>query len=208
MRGQRWEEVTELICQLADRAAKHDTDGIDICFFNSKHVLKNATDTSKIRSLFEHIRPKGLSLMGYRLENLLLYYLDALEKAKTANDNGDPSLMEQIKPVNYIVITDGFPTDAPEDVIVAAARRLNAGQFSLMQVGIQIVQVGDNPDATEFLRRLDDDLPREYGCRDIVDTTPYTPGEPLNEKALLKILVGAINGRVDRIQNVDLHDGP
>ncbi|THH28419.1 hypothetical protein EUX98_g5769 [Antrodiella citrinella] len=163
----------------------------------------NTQNTSQIRRLFESLRPKGLSLMGYRLESLLLYYLGVLEKAKAASDNGDPEPMRSIKPVNYIVITDGFPTDAPEDVIVAAARRLTAGGFSLMQVGIQIVQLGDNPDATEFLRRLDDDLPTEYGCRDIVDTTPYN-GQELNEKRLLKILIGAVNGRIDRIQNSEL----
>jgi hypothetical protein len=49
--------------------------------------------------------------------------------------------MQQIKPVNFVVITDGAPTDDPETVIMTAARRLDQGRFPISQVGIQFVQV-------------------------------------------------------------------
>lgn len=54
---------------------------------------------------------------------------------------GDNSLFQQIKPVNFLVITDGAPSDDPETVIVAAARRLDAGNYPMSQVGIQFIQV-------------------------------------------------------------------
>lgn len=68
---------------------------------------------------------------------------------------------------------------------------------SLSQLGIQFVQIGNNPEATEFLNELDDDLSRVHGVRDIVDTTPYNGGN-LSAELIVKILLGGINRRVDR----------
>jgi hypothetical protein len=71
----------------------------------------------------------------------LLNYLSGLEHAKEMAEAGDNSLFQQIKPVNFLVITDGAPSDDPETVIVAAARRLDAGNYPMSQVGIQFIQV-------------------------------------------------------------------
>lgn len=65
------------------------------------------------------------------------------------------------------------------------------------KLGIQFVQIGNNPKATEFLTELDDDLSRTHGVRDIVDTTPYTGGV-LTAELMIKMLLGGINRRVDR----------
>ena len=64
----------------------------------------------------------------------------------------------------------------------------------MRQVGIQFVQVGDDPDATAYLQSLDNDL---KGVRDIVDTTPYLGGE-LTVDMIIKIVIGGINRRVDK----------
>lgn len=64
----------------------------------------------------------------------------------------------------------GAATDDPESVIVQAARRLDRGYFPLSQVGIQFVQVGNDEDATEALRKLDDDLAGKYNIRVSVRT--------------------------------------
>lgn len=50
--------------------------------------------------------------MGTRLEALMLYYLDMLEKAKAESqrEGGDPYALKAVKYVNYIVITDGAPS--------------------------------------------------------------------------------------------------
>jgi hypothetical protein len=45
--------------------------------------------------------------MGGRLEQLFLTYLQEIEAAKATQD---PAILEAIKPVNYIVITDGEPS--------------------------------------------------------------------------------------------------
>ena len=119
---------------LAEIAAKYDADGIDVCFLNSKHVGNNMKvgtvracfaplqltmpydrnqDPELVRRLFDTVRPEGPTPIGEKLESLLLYYMDSLEKAKARADEGDHSLMRAIKPVNYIVITDGAPSKLP-----------------------------------------------------------------------------------------------
>ena len=60
--------------------------------------------------------------------------------------------------VQYIIITDGVPTDDPESVIVACARRLDQRNFPLAQIGIQFIQVGNDAEATEALEDC------EYAC--------------------------------------------
>jgi len=197
MEGARWQEARDALAALADIASKYDADGIDVCFLNNKHVGTNMKDSELVRRLFDHVRPSGITPIGEKLEVLLLYYLDTLEHAKSRYDAGDEKAMKAVKPVNYIIITDGAPTDDPEAVIVAAARRLDAHNFPLTQVGIQFVQIGDNPEATAFLNELDNGLSQTYGIRDIVDTTPYTGGQ-LNAEMIIKILLGGVNKRVDR----------
>lgn len=102
---------------------------------------------------------KGITPTGAKLEELLLEYLLRLEQ--TLFDPAAPA----VKPVNFIVITDGAPTDDPESVIITAARRLDNNNFPLSQVGIQFVQIGSDPEATEALRALDDELSGKHNIR-------------------------------------------
>ena len=64
-------------------------------------------------------------------------------------------------------------------------------------MGIQFVQLGSDPQATEALREMDDELANRHNIRDMVDTTLYT-GQRLTTDLLGKILLGGINRRVDR----------
>ncbi|KAL4267402.1 VWFA domain-containing protein [Pleurotus pulmonarius] len=193
MSGPLWKEASNALAALAQTAGDYDTDGIDVHFLNDERVgrgLKNARDVNR---LFNSVRPGGISLIGEKLEELLLQYLDMIEAAK---DSGDPATLKAIKPTNFIVITDGVPTDDPESVIVNAAKRLDARGFPLSQLGIQFVQIGQSPKATEFLQELDNGLAATHGIRDIVDTTPFIGGD-LTSEVLTKILLGGINRRVD-----------
>jgi uncharacterized protein YegL len=196
MRGALWNEARDALASLADIAGKYDADGIDVHFLNTTHFMSNVHQSSTIKRLFDRVQPRGFTPIGAKLEELLLDYLASLETAKERKLAGDNNVMKAIKPVNYIILTDGAPTDDPEDVIIAAARRLDRGNFSLTQVGIQFVQIGDSKKATNFLRELDDGLSANHNVRDIVDTTPYIGR--LNAEILTKILVGGINRRVDR----------
>jgi hypothetical protein len=54
--------------------------------------------------------PKGATPMGEKLEELLLEYLFVLDKARDLHDAGDSTALKSVKPINYIVITDGSPS--------------------------------------------------------------------------------------------------
>ena len=70
---------------------------------------------------------------------------------------------------DVIIITDGADDDeeATEDLLVGIAKRLDDMTAPRSQIGIQFLQVGDDPKAAEFLKKLDDDLKNEYGIRDV-----------------------------------------
>ncbi|KAF9226915.1 hypothetical protein BS17DRAFT_776332 [Gyrodon lividus] len=193
----RWQQACEALCGLAQIAASYDRDGIDIHFLNDRRQAIGVKDSEGVRQLFKRVKPQGWTPIGYKLDLLVGDYIGKLEKASRRQNKGDPLALKQIKPINFIVITDGAPTDEPLDSIVALARRLDRGNYPLGQVGLQFVQIGDDKKATEFLRELDDDLSGSHGVRDIVDTTPYL-GIDLTAEMLVKILLGGINRRVDR----------
>jgi gamma-glutamylcysteine synthetase len=57
------------------------------------------------------------------------------------------------------------PADDPRQVIVEYARHLDRRNVALRQLGIQFVQIGNDPDATEALKELDDNLGPMHGVR-------------------------------------------
>lgn len=59
---------------------------------------------------FDSVVPQGISLIAEKLEELLNDYLSTLEAAKDAKERGSLHAMEGIKPVNFIIITDGVPS--------------------------------------------------------------------------------------------------
>ncbi|TFK35698.1 hypothetical protein BDQ12DRAFT_687818 [Crucibulum laeve] len=225
MQGDGWKQAEYALAKIAPLAAKYDDDGIEIQFLNSKKVVKNVKSVAEITALFKDVRPSGRTPIGTRLEVLLGDYLERLTTwenwktqqtthetvQKTASEKspsifrkfrGMKSILDQpikpVKPVNYVFITDGGPTDEPrnraENAIVSTAERLNEIDASISQMGIQFVQVLNDPSATNFLKNLDDNLKNKYGIRDIVDTTTSEIGKVLD---LEKVLLGAINRRVD-----------
>lgn len=205
----RWPDTASAIGSISAIATQYDTDGIDIHFLNSpeKDVL-GVHSRDEVTAIFNAAYPRtgGSTPLGARLDSILRTYLDryALAREEAAH-KPDPAryLASAIKPLNVVVITDGDATDDPESVIVSVARELDRLNAPLAQVGIQMFQVGNDPEASEFLRGLDDDLVHVYGIRDIVDTTPYTgSGERhFTGDEILKVLVGGINRRIDRREN-------
>ncbi|KAI0751078.1 hypothetical protein C8Q80DRAFT_1307944 [Daedaleopsis nitida] len=188
MAGSRWKEARSALGMLASLAAEYDADGIDIFFLNDDKEGRDIKSAEAVFRLFDSVTPSGRTPIGMKLHEVLSPYLDSLDRAAKKPRNQRP------KPVNYLIVTDGVPTDDPESVIIAAAKRLDAGNHYISQVGIQFVQIGNDSIATRYLDKLDSQL---EGVRDIVDTTPYL-GEELTHQMLLKILVGGINRRIDR----------
>ncbi|KAK0467794.1 uncharacterized protein EV420DRAFT_1616619 [Desarmillaria tabescens] len=188
MYGPSWTEATEALSALANMAGRYDDDGIDIYFLNSPQSGRNIKTDEEVRTLLSSVRPKGVTPIGGRLDDLLGDYLHLLE-SKTYEE------LKQIKHRNYIVITDGQATDDPATVIASVAQRLDRGYFPQTQVGIQFIQIGNSSKSARYLRELDDDLRNQYGIRDMVDTTEHH-GQ-LTGEYLIKALIGGINRRVD-----------
>lgn len=61
---------------------------------------------------FDSVEPNGTSLLARRLEELLNDYISELEQAQREILRGDLNALRRIKPVNYIIITDGVPSES------------------------------------------------------------------------------------------------
>ena len=141
--------------------------------------------------IFASVHPRGGTPTGTRLNAILKPYLSRVESKGS----------DAVKPLNIIVITDGQPSDDVESVIINAAKKLDKWDAPPWQVGIQFFQVGEERGAAEALRELDDGLAEMGGgIRDIVDTVPWTgqSGTGLNGEGILKVVLGAVNKRLDR----------
>ena len=167
MAGRSWRETASALETITPICVAHDADGIDIYFLNAKDSphFHNVTSAAIVREIFSSVRPQGGTPTGQRLNQILAPYL---RRCKANLDN--------TKPLNIIVITDGEPSDDVESVIIAAAKKLDRLDAPAWQVGIQFFQVGREPGAREHLKQLDDELGQLAGdeeLRDIVDTVPF-----------------------------------
>ena len=196
MAGRSWRETKEALAAITPICTAHDADGIDIYFLNHRSSAggslggyNNITTTGAVDEIFHMVRPIGGTPTGTRLNHIMKPYLDRVE-AQWRSASANPSLtIEPVKPLNIIVITDGVPSDDVESVIIRAAKRLDQYNADAWQVGIQFFQVGNEPDAAEDLRELDDGLASQEGVRDMVDTVPWTgeQGTGLNANGILKV---------------------
>ncbi|EEB90176.1 hypothetical protein MPER_11656, partial [Moniliophthora perniciosa FA553] len=188
-------QAEEALYALAPLAAKYDEDGVDLYFLNNK----------KVQEIFSGVSRSSGTPLGRKLRELLSSYVTRYEKDKT------------IKPVMFLFITDGAPTDPePENqtktVILDFARKLDALNARLTQVGIQFLQVGDDENARRFLTSLDDNLKKEHDVRvnhpfkldESYQLTPRVrtwwilpPQRKVYALDVVKALLGAINRRVD-----------
>lgn len=194
--GTRWSQTAVALQTIVPIITAHDADGLDLYFLNkpaSPHH-KNITSPSTVTQIFSSVTPHGGTPTGQRLNSLLKPYLSTYASAP---DSAKP------KPLNLICITDGCPSDDVESVLIAVAKKLDALDAPAWQVGIQFFQVGDDRDARLHLEMLDDELAAlagPGGCRDIVDTVPFgaANGEGLTGEGILKVVLGAVNRRLDR----------
>jgi uncharacterized protein YegL len=198
MAGRSWRETAKALATITPIVTEYDADGIEIFFLNSKNEHRNVKMAAEVYEIFTMVQPSGGTPTGRRLRSIMKPYLEKLER------DGE----DKTKPLNIIVITDGVPTDDVEQVIIWAAKKLDKLDAPSSQLGIQMLQVGREPEARRHLKQLDDEISKIAGenIRDIVDTVPFSGSadEELTADGILKVVLGSVVRRLDR-NSTEIH---
>ncbi|EKM59504.1 uncharacterized protein PHACADRAFT_25617 [Phanerochaete carnosa HHB-10118-sp] len=197
-----WQEARIALVNLAVKAAEYDDDGIDIHFLNSSRVgrnLKVLFETREaVQNVFKGINTRPGTPIGARLDTVIREYMKEYASWRKPSFLDKMRRKKTLKKLNILVITDGYPTDEPKQVISDLVREMDKLEMEYNRVGVQFVQIGNSHDAKKYLEELDGDKQQHAALRDIVDTTQYIAG-PLdaNPETMVKILLGGIHRRID-----------
>jgi hypothetical protein len=160
---EHWDEATYLLETLVLKAHGQDPDGPDLTFVNDKMTLSKEKDWMAFRRAMQKARPNKDDLVHTNIRTgLEPIFHDYLNTVKRAADK------PKVNALTVIVLTDGLwdgMTDKNEivpKIIVQFYKELDKkmdGMRKDRQVSIQFIQLGDDEEARERLRRLDDDMP-------------------------------------------------
>ncbi|MBW0552084.1 hypothetical protein O181_091799 [Austropuccinia psidii MF-1] len=186
-----WDETRDALIGVVQKAVQYDSDGIDLFFFNDHRYVSNCNSSDQVKQIFSQVLPRRSTPTLNSIKKVLDPYLNRLHQAKLQNN------LHSIKPLNLVILTDGAPDRGqdPEPLIVEKARWLDTNRLPLNQVGLSFVQIGNDREASQHLKRLDDDLKTKYKIRDYVDCTPYQ--NCITSDFILKALIGGINRKID-----------
>lgn len=166
----RWDVTKEALCHIAEIAAKHDSNGIDVAFLKDLDSNKpNITSGKVVREIVDSIdlydgtHGGGTEFLGPLVDFIdpqLQKYRDHLKDLARFRSGTMSARPKPPKFLNLIVITDGQATDGQEveDYIVETARELDKMEAPTAYIGIQFLQIGDDAPATKFLNDLDNEL--------------------------------------------------
>lgn len=134
----RWQEAQEFTEGFARFAETVDDDGITVITFSTAPTVYDNVKADKVHEVFTTCQPGGSTNLAPALE-------EAFKKKFSAN-----------KKALIMVITDGEANDTSrvKESIIAASNKLSDDS----EIGIQFVQIGDDPGAAKFLNDLDDNL--------------------------------------------------
>ena len=144
----RWAYMQETATAFARDLQSIDADGIDVVLFGGANIdTFTGVTVDKVKDVFATRSPRGSTPLAEALTASL--------KLAGKSDKKD----------FVIVFTDGVPDDknAAAKVIVNAANALSADD----ELTFLFVQVGNDPAAGAYLKKLDDDLTgRDFLCGD------------------------------------------
>ncbi|MBU7585943.1 MAG: VWA domain-containing protein [Nostoc sp. TH1S01] len=173
----RWVAAQESTLALASKCEQFDPDGITVYVFSGRFKRYDNVTTSKVTQIFQENDPSGTTDLAAVLKHATDDYFQR-KAAGTAKPNGD----------TILVVTDGEPDDrkAVMRVIIEASRRMDRDE----ELAISFIQVGTDPQATRFLKVLDDELQSAGAKFDICDTITM---EDMEDLSLSEVLLNAIN---------------
>ncbi|MEH2115094.1 vWA domain-containing protein [Nostoc sp.] len=172
----RWEIAQESTLALARKAEQFDPDGITVYVFSGRFKRYDDVTSAKVAQIFLENDPSGTTNLAGVLQDALNSYFQRKAAGKS-KPNGE----------TILVITDGEPDDrkAVFEVIIHATRQMERDE----ELGISIIQVGSDAQATKFLKALDDQLQSVGAKFDICDTVTL---DDLEEMSLVDVLTNAI----------------
>jgi uncharacterized protein with von Willebrand factor type A (vWA) domain len=172
----RWAYAQESVLALARKCEQLDPDGITVYTFSGKFKCYPGVTTAKVDQIFMENDPMGTTNLAMVLQDAFNQYF-ARKKAGTVQGGGE----------TILVITDGEPDDkrAVIEVIVQATKQMERDE----ELALSFIQIGDDKQATAFLKALDNDLQGIGAKFDICDTV--TPNE-MEDLSLAEVLLSAI----------------
>ncbi|MBD2523919.1 VWA domain-containing protein [Nostoc sp. FACHB-133] len=172
----RWEIAQESTLALARKAEQFDPDGITVYLFSGRFKRYDDVTSAKVAQIFLENDPAGTTNLAGVLQDAINNYFQRKAAGKS-KPNGE----------TILVITDGEPDDrkAVFEVIIHATRQIERDE----ELGISIIQVGSDAQATKFLKALDDQLQSVGAKFDICDTVTL---DDLEEMSLVDVLTNAI----------------
>ena len=172
----RWESARESTLALAEECEKIDSDGITVYLFSMRFRRYDNVTADKVNKIYADNDPMGRTDLASVLYDAVDNYFER-KAAGEAKPNGE----------TILVITDGEPDDykAVMRVIIDASRKIDRDD----ELGISLIQVGNDRKATQFLKALDDQLESAGAKFDIVDTITMDDMEGLS---LAEVLLKAI----------------
>ncbi|MBD1860722.1 MULTISPECIES: VWA domain-containing protein [Trichocoleus] len=172
----RWAEVQESTLALARKCEQFDPDGITVYLFSSRFKRYDNVTSAKVDQLFLENDPSGTTNLASVLHDATNSYLQRKQAKQTKQGE------------TILVITDGEPDDrrAVMEVIVNASRQLDRDE----ELAISFIQVGNDSQASKFLKSLDNQM-QDIGAKfDICDTITF---DDMADMSLAEVLTNAIH---------------
>jgi len=172
----RWEIAQESTLALARKCEQFDPDGLTVYVFSGRFKRYDDVTSAKVAQIFLENDPAGTTNLAGVLKNALDDYFQRKAAGKT-KVNGE----------TILVVTDGEPDDrkAVFEVIIKATQQMETDE----ELGISMIQVGSDAQATKFLKALDDQLQSVGAKFDICDTITL---DDMEDMSLADILMNAI----------------
>ncbi len=173
----RWEAAQESTLALARKCEQFDPDGITVYLFSSRFKRYENVNSNKVAQIFQENDPAGTTNLAAVLKDATDRYFQR-KAAGQAKPGGE----------TILVITDGEPDDRKGVMvaIVEASRQMERDE----ELGISMIQVGNDPMATQFLKALDDQLQGVGAKFDICDAITM---DDMADLSLSEVLLNAIN---------------
>lgn len=173
----RWESAQESTLALSRKCEQFDPDGITVYLFSGRFRRYDNVTSDKVAQIYQENEPMGRTDLASVLLDAVNDYLKR-KSAGEAKPNGE----------TIVVITDGEPDDrkAVMRVIIEASRQLDRDE----ELAISLIQVGQDRQATQYLKALDDQMESAGAKFDIVDTITIDEMEDLT---LVEVLMKAIS---------------